>query len=60
MNNNVDLRMFMVQWAEKTLHQVKSNVPFSYSDQFNPCEYTWLMTPHLKTVMLQRYNRIEA
>ncbi len=59
-NNNVDLRLFMVGWAERTLESVKNGQPFANSEQFNPCEFTWLMTPHLKTVMLQKYCRLEA
>ena len=58
-NNNLDLRMFMAHWAERTVGQVSNNLPLTPSNQFNPCDYHWLMTPHNKTCMLQRYNKIE-
>jgi len=49
----------MLQWADRTIAAVAQDLPFAHSEQFNPCEFHWLMTPHIKTCMLQRYNRIE-
>lgn len=51
--------MFISQWADRMSSAVSQNVAFTRSEQFNPCEYHWLMTPHMKTLMLQRQNRIE-
>lgn len=58
-NNNLDLKMFMALWADRTMQAVTQNVPLTHAQQFNPCEYTWLMTPHIKTCMLQRFNRMQ-
>ena len=58
-NNNLDLRNLMDQWALRTREQVKDKVPIARDpDNFNPCSYHWLMTPHVKTCMLQRYNKL--
>ena len=52
-NNNLDLRQFMQQWAHRTIQQVRNDLEIS-PDQthFNPCDFHWLMTPHVKTCML--------
>ena len=59
-NNNLDLRSFVDQWVARTRAQVAQGVPMS-ADQnnFNPTDYQFLMTPHMKTLMLQRFNRHE-
>ena len=31
----------------------------THANQFNPCSYYWLFTPHTKTIMLQRYNKMD-
>lgn len=51
-NNNLDLRMFMNRWADRTNHCIAHNEPFHQSQDFNPCEFHWLLTTHVKTVML--------
>ena len=51
-NNNLDLRNFMIQWADSTIKALAQDQPFQHSEQFNPCEFHWLMTPHIKTCML--------
>ena len=38
-NNNLDLRLFMAQWADRTFHQIHKNLPLTRSQQFNPCDY---------------------
>jgi len=49
----------MDQWANRTKVQVRNGVKITHANQFNPCSYYWLFTPHTKTLMLQRYNKID-
>lgn len=55
-NKNLDLRPQMMEWANRTKVQIRNKVPITHSNNFNPCSFAWLMTPHNKTLMLQRYN----
>lgn len=41
------------------MQAIASGMPMKPSGQFNPCEYHWLMNPHNKTLMLQRFNKGE-
>ena len=57
-NSNLELRALMDQWANRTKVQVRNGVEITHANQFNPCSYHWLFTPHTKTLMLQRYNKL--
>ena len=58
-NNVLDLKQLMDQWANRTKVQVRNGVKITHANQFNPCSYHWLFTPHTKTIMLQRYNKMD-
>jgi len=58
-NSDLDLRALMDQWANRTKVQVRNGVQITHANQFNPCSYYFLFTPHTKTLMLQRYNKID-
>ena len=57
-NSTLELKALMDQWANRTKVQVRNGVEITHANQFNPCSYTWLFTPHTKTLMLQRYNKL--
>ena len=58
-NSELELRDLMDQWANRTKVQVRNGVQITHANQFNPCSYHWLFTPHTKTIMLQRYNKMD-
>lgn len=58
-NSNLELKPQMDQWANRTKVQVRNGVQITHANQFNPCSYHWLFTPHTKTIMLQRYNKMD-
>ena len=59
-NNNIELKQMMVQWAKYTKQLVIKNQPITHkSDNFMLCSYHWVFNTHNKALMLQMYNRVE-
>lgn len=58
-NNNVELKPSMANWAKQTKIQVRNCQSITHGNLFNLCAYHWILNPHQKSVMLQKYNEIE-
>ena len=58
-NQTLELRGFMDQWSNKTKVQVRNGVEITHGNIFNPCSYHWLFSDHNKTILLQRYNKMD-
>ena len=58
-NSTLELRGLMDQWANKTKVQVRNGVEITHANIFNPCSYHWLLSDHNKTILLQRYNKMD-
>lgn len=52
-NNSVDLKPSMIEWANITRHQVKAKQPIDRVEgKFRLCSYHWILNTHNKAVML--------
>lgn len=58
-NSNLELKPSMMDWAKQTKIQVRNGQKVTHSNLFNLCSYHWILNPHQKSVMLQKYNKIE-
>lgn len=58
-NNNLDLKPSMVDWAKFTKIQVRNNQKITHGNLFNLCSYHWILNPHTKSIMIQKFNKIE-
>ena len=58
-NNNLDLKAPMDEWAKLTKIQVRNRQEITQSNVFNICSFHWVLSPHNKTGMLQRYHKFE-
>jgi hypothetical protein len=51
-NNNLELKLSMADWAKQTKIQARNGQPITHSNLFNLCSYHWILNPHQKSVML--------
>lgn len=58
-NNNLDLKSSMAEWAKNTKIQIRNKQPITHGNMFNLCSYHWILSPHNKTIMLQKQNKME-
>jgi hypothetical protein len=58
-NNELDLKSSMAEWAKLSKIQVRNNQPITHGNMFNLCSYHWILSPHNKTIMLQKQNKME-
>lgn len=58
-NNNLELKPSMTEWAKQTKIQVRNCQPITAGNLFNLCSYHWILNPHNKAVLLQKYNKLE-
>lgn len=58
-NSNLDLKPSMVDWAKFTKIQVRNKQLITHGNLFNLCNYHWILNPHTKSIMIQKFNKIE-
>lgn len=51
-NNQVDLKPHMAEWARFSKIQVRNQQEVTHSNIFNLCSYQWILTPHTKAIMI--------
>ena len=55
-NNNSDLAPFIIDWAKRNASASKKNIEALPSEQFNMCDYAWILDLKHRVSMLKIYN----